>query len=136
MKLDPQLIQQIFTIVLIPLLGILTRFVVVYLSAKCDELQSRTDNEKAKKYMSMITDTITRCVITTNQTYVDALKEQGAFDEAAQKTAFQKTLNAVLAILTDDTKNYIKEITDDMEEYLIQLIESEVNKNKLVVASE
>jgi len=131
--MSPELIQQIFTLVLIPLAGILVRFLVVFLEAKCTELQSRTDNEKAKKYMSMITDTITRCVITTNQTYVDALKEQGEFDEAAQKIAFQKTLNAVMSILTEDTKHYIEEITSDMQEYLIQLIESEVNKNKLVV---
>ena len=133
MKLDPELIKQIFTLILIPLAGILTRFIVVYLNAKCEELSSRTDNEVAKKYMSMIIDTITRCVITTNQTYVDALKEKGEFDEAAQKVAFEKTLNAVLSILTEETKDYIKSITDDMQEYLIQLIESEVSKNKLIV---
>jgi hypothetical protein len=36
----------------------------------------------------MATDTITNCVIATNQTYVNSLKEQGKFDEAAQKEAF------------------------------------------------
>ena len=74
----------------------------------------------------MVTDTITNCVVATNQTYVNALKEQGKFDEEAQKVAFQKTLQAVLTILSTDAKNYIQEVFGDIDTYLNQLIEAEV----------
>jgi hypothetical protein len=78
----------------------------------------------------MIFDTITKCVIATNQTYVNSLKEQNAFDAEAQKTAFNKTMNAVLEILSEDAKQYIIETTGDLNTYLTNLIEAEVNKNR------
>ena len=129
--MSPELMTQLFELVLIPLAIALTKYIVDFLSAKRDEAKSKTDSEIAKKYLDMITDTITRCVIATNQTYVDTLKKQGAFDEKAQEIAFSKTLLSVQAILSDDAKDYIKELTGDLDTYLTQLIEAEVAKNKL-----
>lgn len=130
-----ELIQQIFELCIIPLLGILTKFVISYLQAKSGELQTKTDNEIAQKYISMITNTIINCVIATNQTYVEALKKQGKFDKEAQEVAFQKTLTAVLATLSNDAKNYIIQTSGDLNTYLTQLIEAQVNTNKVVVTA-
>lgn len=126
----PEIIIQIFQLCIIPLLGILTKYLVDYLNARRDELNAKTENETAQKYTNMIFDTITKCVIATNQTYVNSLKEQNAFDAEAQKTAFNKTMNAVLEILSEDAKQYIIETTGDLNTYLTNLIEAEVNKNR------
>lgn len=126
----PEIIIQIFQLCIIPLLGILTKYLVDYLNAGRDELNAKTENETAQKYTTMIFDTITKCVIATNQTYVNSLKEQNAFDAEAQKTAFNKTMNAVLGILSEDAKQYIIETTGDLNTYLTNLIEAEVNKNR------
>ena len=126
----PEIIIQIFQLCIIPLLGILTKYLVDYLNVKRDELNAKTENETAEKYTTMIFDTITKCVIATNQTYVNSLKEQNAFDAEAQKTAFNKTMNAVLEILSEDAKQYIIETTGDLNTYLTNLIEAEVNKNR------
>lgn len=126
----PEIIIQIFQLCIIPLLGILTKYLVDYLNARRDELNAKTENETAEKYTTMIFDTITKCVIATNQTYVNSLKEQNAFDAEAQKTAFNKTMNAVLEILSEDAKQYIIETTGDLNTYLTNLIEAEVNKNR------
>lgn len=126
----PEIIIQIFQLCIIPLLGILTKYLVDYLNARRDELNTKTENETAQKYTTMIFDTITKCVIATNQTYVNSLKEQNAFDAEAQKTAFNKTMNAVLGILSEDAKQYIIETTGDLNTYLTNLIEAEVNKNR------
>lgn len=128
-----ELITQIFQICVIPLLGILTKFVIDFLTAQRDKLNADTESEIAKKYTSMIFDTVTRCVIATNQTYVDALKKEGKFDAEAQKVAFNKTMQAVLAVLSDDAKQYIQEATGDVNTYLTQLIESLVNEKKTEV---
>jgi len=37
--------------------------------------------EKVNKYVKMLSDIITKCVIATNQTYVETLKKQGKFDQ-------------------------------------------------------
>lgn len=112
------------------LLAILTGYVVQFIRTKIKELNIKTDNELIKKYNAMIAETIYNCVIATNQTYVETLKKQGKFDKEAQKIAFDNTYNAVLNILTEDTKKYIAETFGDLTVYLTQQIEAIVNKNK------
>ena len=126
----PEIVIQIIQVCVIPLLGILTKYLVDYLTAKRDEINSKTDNETAQKYTNMIYQTVVDCVIATNQTYVDSLKKSGSFNEAAQKEAFNRTMNAIMTILSDDAKEYITEATGDLNTYLTQLIEAEVNKRK------
>ena len=60
--------------------------------------------------------------------------EQNAFDKEAQEIAFNKTLNAVMAILSEDAKAYIRETSGDLTFYLTQQIEIKVNKTKNSIA--
>ncbi len=78
----------------------------------------------------MLSDTITNCVIATNQTYVDNLKDKNAFDEEAQKVAFEKTYQAIMKTLNDEAYKYLEEIYGDLEEYIKTKIESEVKTQK------
>ena len=126
----PEIVIQIIQVCVIPLLGILTKYLVDYLTTKRNEINSKTDNETAQKYTNMIYQTVVDCVIATNQTYVDSLKKSGSFDEAAQKEAFNRTMNAIMTILSDDAKEYITEATGDLNTYLTQLIEAEVARQK------
>ena len=125
--MDQNLINQLFQVCLIPMLGALTTFIVIWIKAKSAELQKKTNSDILNKYVQMATDTITNCVIATNQTYVNSLKEQGKFDEAAQKEAFQRTYQAVLLILSDDAKEYLNNAFGDLNKYLQEKIEATVN---------
>lgn len=126
------LLQDILEVCIIPLLGVLTAYLVNYIKAKSLELTNKTDSEMADKYIQMLTQTITDCVIATNQTYVEALKKQEAFTGEAQKEAFQKTYNAVMLVLTDDAKEYLAEAYGDLTAYITMKIEAEVNKSKII----
>lgn len=126
------LLQDILEVCIIPLLGVLTAYLVNYIKAKSIELTNKTDSEMADKYIQMLTQTITDCVIATNQTYVEALKEQEAFTKEAQKEAFQKTYDAVMLVLTDDAKEYLAEAYGDLTAYITMKIEAEVNKSKII----
>lgn len=128
--MDTEIITQIFELCIIPLLAILTKYIIKFVQAKTNKLHASTDNEIAKKYMGMIAETIVSCVTATNQTYVETLKTQGKFDETAQKVAFETTLDAVVKVLSDDAKDYIKETTNDLDTYLTELIEAAVNNAK------
>ena len=125
-----ELIKQIFEICLFPLLGILTTFAIMFISKKAQELKVKTDNELYDKYIDMLEQTIINCVIATNQTYVDTLKAEGKFDGEAQKIAFQKTYDSVMAILSENTKTYLNEAIGDLQTYIINQIEAQVNLNK------
>ena len=124
------LLTQIFEVCIIPLLGILTTYIVKYIQVKSAEITEKTDNAIVDKYTVMLADTITACVLATNQTYVEALKKQGKFDAEAQKVAFNMTLNAVMEILSDDAKKYLSEAFGDLNSYITSQIEASVNVNK------
>ena len=128
--MNPELINQLFEIVIIPLLGALTIYAVKWINAKTKKISKETDNETLNKYLKMLSETITKCVIATNQTYVETLKKQGKFDEEAQKIAFQKTYEAVIAIINDDAVEYLTAEVGDFETFLMESIEAEVNENK------
>ena len=126
------LLYEILQVCVIPLLGVLTAYIVKFINVKSGEIQNKVENDLADKYIAMVTDTISACVIATNQTYVEALKKQNAFTAEAQKEAFQLTYNAVMAILTDDAKDYLAEIYGDVAAYITNKIEAEVNISKIV----
>ena len=52
-------------VVVIPLLGILTAYVVKIVNAKLEEVSASRKNELEKKYIDMLNDTISDCVIAT-----------------------------------------------------------------------
>lgn len=123
-------IPVLFQVCIIPLLGVLTTFFVKWVNAKSAEIQTNIDDATLNKYLQMLTETITDCVIATNQTYVESLKAQGKFDEAAQKEAFRLTSMSVIAILTDDAKEYLTTAVGDLEVFITKKIEAEVNNRK------
>ena len=124
------MLELIFKLYIVPLLVILTTYFFIFVKSKAKELAEKSDNELAAKYINMLTQNITDCVIATNQTYVEALKDKDAFTADAQKAAFNKTYNAVLAILSDDAKEYLTNAFGDLEAYIKSKIEAEVNMNK------
>lgn len=126
------LAYEILQVCVIPLLGVLTAYTIKFINFKSLEIQNQVDNDLADKYIAMITDTISACVMATNQTYVEVLKKQNAFTAEAQKEAFNLTYNAVMAILTDDAKDYLAEIYGDVSAYITNKIEAEVNINKII----
>ena len=128
--MSQDLINQIFQLCIIPLLGVLTGFFVKWINAKSKEIQTNNDDALGNKYIQMLTDTITTCVIATNQTYVEALKQQGKFDTEAQKEAFKRTTEAVLEVLSEDAKKYLTEVYGDLYRYIDEKVEATVNKAK------
>lgn len=125
-----EILYKIFEVCLIPLLGLLTTYFIKWLKAKANEINGKIDNSTTEKYINMVAQTITDCVIATNQTYVDSLKKQGSFDAEAQKNAFQKTYEAVMAVLSEDAKEYLTALYGDVTVYLTARIEAEVNLQK------
>ena len=128
-----EMLAEIFEVCIIPLLGVLTAYFVKFINAKSEELATKSKNETERKYINMLNDTITDCVIATTQTYVDSLKKQDAFDADAQKMAFTMTYTAVMNLLTEEATEYLNEAVGDLNLYITQKIEAEVNLNKTII---
>ena len=124
------ILTQIFEVCIIPLLGLLTAWLISFINTKRKQLVDKSKNDTMDKYINMLADTITNCVIATNQTYVENLKKDKMFTAEAQKEAFTMTYNAVMAILTDEAKDYLTKAYGDLSAYITQRIEAEVSLNK------
>lgn len=125
-----EILNQIFQLVLVPLLGILTTWFVKWINSKIENQKVTTENELYRKYLTMFQDTVERSVTMTNQTYVDALKNKNAFTAEAQKEAFEMTYKQVISLMTDEAKNYLSNVVGDFDEFTKMYIESIVNGKK------
>lgn len=125
-----ELVSEIFDLCVIPLLIVLTRYLINFIHVKANEIKAKTEIDTQKKYIEMIENTIITCVQATNQTYVESLKKQGKFDKEAQIEAFKSTYDSVMKILSEDAIEYINSTTGDVGTYLTELIEAKVNEAK------
>ncbi len=125
-----EILQPALQMILTAIVGLLASMAVAAINAKRKEILDRIQDERAKKYVELISDTIVKCVMATNQTYVEEMKDKDLFDEEAHKEAFKKTYDAVLDILNGDAVQYIENVYGDVQGYLTNAIEAEVNAQK------
>ena len=71
------------------------------------------NNKFAQTCLQNAANAVFNAVQYVNQTYVDALKEQDKFDEAAQRIAYNRALAAAKKALTQETITFIKETFGD-----------------------
>lgn len=124
------IINQLFEVCLIPMLGMLTTYAVKLIKAKMEEARSKTDSALADKYLSMLETTVIDCIKATNQTYVNALKEKDAFDANAQKEALARTTEAVFTVLSDEAKECLRSAVGDLEVLVNEKIEANISNVK------
>lgn len=125
-----EIITQLFNLIIFPLLTIGGIYLITLIKAKFQQIKLEKNDDLYTKYLTMLENTITSCVLATTQTYVDSLKQQGKFDVEAQKEAFRRTYSNVLTILTEDAKQYLTAVFGDLETYITAKIEAEVNRTK------
>ena len=127
-----EILNTIFNVAIILLLLAGSAYLVSLIHAKTKQIKDKTESDTADKYLGMLEDTITKAVIATTQTYVESLKGKNAFDEDAQKEAFTRTYNAVIATLTEDAYTYLTTVVGDLDAFITTRIEYNVKTTKKV----
>lgn len=125
-----QILTDICNVCLVPILAVVSGYIIALVKKKTFEINENITDEKLQSYIYMLGETISNCVIATNQTYVSALKDKNMFDEEAQKEAFRMTYEAVNSILTDEARKYLALAYKDLDSYITEKIESKVNTLK------
>ena len=116
-------ISTILTGVLIPILPIITAYLVALLKKKVSEIEGKAKNENVDKYMGIVENVIETCVAAVSQTYVDALKQDGKFDDAAQSEAFETCKQKILSILSNNIKATLTDAYGDLNAFIDAKIE-------------
>lgn len=108
----------------------LSVFLIKYIRIKSEELKVKTKDDTYNKYLDDISDIIQQVVLAVSQTYVDTLKSKNAFTEEKQVEAFNKAKSQILLLLTEESKDIIKEVYGDLDSWLDTRIEAEVKIQK------
>lgn len=126
----PQQLQDILWTLLLSLLDVGIAFVIYGIRVYAKRLREKAANELESKYIYMLEDTVTKCVLATQQTYVANLKKENIFNKEAQEQAFKMCFDNVIKMLSQDAYIYIENLTGDADNYITQLIEAEVLEQK------
>lgn len=125
-----EVLEILMTVVIIPAIPIIVNHAVKAFKEWSANKAVQTESETIAHYLMDITDTISAAVLCTTQTYVEALKAQGKFDEEAQKIAFEKTKVAVMTLLAEDAKEFLAQMYGDVDLWIDTKIEQIVNLQK------
>mgnify|MGYP006991787048 CR=1 FL=1 len=129
-----ELLSDLLLAVVAAAVPVLTAFAVAFIKQAAANIVAKTEDTKIQGYITEISEAVSAAVAATSQTYVDALKQAGEFDLAAQKEAAQKALTACIATISPAAQTFIESVYGDLTEYLNTKIEAEVRKQKIAVA--
>ena len=116
--------------ILVPIIGILTKAAIDWMKAKTEIAKTQVESEVLKAYLDEFSSFAAKAVETTNQTYVEALKDKNAFDADAQKEAFNMTKDALLKLFNEEKVDFVRNAVNDFDNYINVLIESSVKASK------
>lgn len=87
-------------------------------------LNTKIKDKKLATFLTKITTIVTDAVMSVFQSFVQTLKDNGKFDEAAQKEAKEKAMTIITGQLTDDMKTFITENYGNIQTWISEKIES------------
>lgn len=125
-----EFLTNLLTAVITAAIPVVSAFLITLINRARDKATAQTDDIKQQGYIKEIADAISAAVAATSQTYVDALKKNGAFTVEAQKEAANKALTACLASISPAAQAFIEAAYGDIKDYLTTKIEAEVRKQK------
>ena len=119
-----EFLTNLLTAVITAAIPVVSAFLITLINRAKDKATAQTDDIKQQGYIKEIADAISAAVAATSQTYVDALKKNGAFTVEAQKEAANKALTACLASISPAAQAFIEAAYGDIKEYLTTKIEA------------
>ncbi len=128
--ISSEMLNSIFTIIVIPLIGILSKYATAFFKEKAEESRQYTQNNRLRRYIDIAEDALETAVSVVSQTYVDSLKKEGGFDINAQEKAFSLAKEKAVGIMGSNVKRALECVYEDMDIWIDSKIEYYVNKKK------
>jgi len=122
---------QLLQAVIIAAVPTVTVYLCSFLKKKKEEIRQSMTSETQKRLLDEAMEAVTTAVIKTNQTYVDTLKNKGAFSIENQKTAFEKSFQTASEIMSEEAKAFISATYGYFDKWLSARIEATVNTVKV-----
>ncbi len=128
--LTPETISTVMSLCVIPILGIVAKFIIMFLKSKTTELEQKISNEELLKYIKLAEDAVETAVVSVNQTFVDNMKKEGAFDLESAGRSFDLAKHKAITIMGTTVKKALTGVYSDLDGWLDSKIEFYVRQNK------
>lgn len=133
--LTPEVTAILITVVLLPFIATITRYVTKLLCTMVDELQKRIQNDKINHYIDHAEDAITTAVDSVTQTFVSSMKSKGIFTKEAALEAFNMAKNQAIQMIGTDARLAITEANGDLDIWIKNKIEAYIKNEKDILAN-
>ena len=133
--MDQELLIQVLTALVIPILPAIAAFVIKFISVKMDAIKAQTQQDKIDQYIDILNDTVADVVISLNQTTVDSLKAAAADNKLTEEEIEEisnKAIDAVYLILGRQGRELLQTVFDDLDALIAAKIERAVVEVKEV----
>lgn len=128
--LTPETISTVMSLCVIPILGVVAKFIIMFLKSKTTELEQKISNEALLKYIKLAEDAVETAVVSVNQTFVDNMKKEGAFDLESAGRSFDLAKHKAITIMGTTVKKALTDVYSDLDGWLDSKIEFYVRQNK------
>lgn len=115
---------EVLNILLTALSIVITSLVSWAVALLISWMNGKIKDAKVAKWLTEITMIITNAVQNVFQSFVQTLKEQGNFDEEAQKIARERAMTIIKSQLRDELLNYISSNYGDVDAWINNQIET------------
>lgn len=119
--------NQVLTEVLVSVLSTLLLALLTFVGTKLTKLiDAKVKDTKGNTLLKEATNVVLSAVRATFQTYVESLKNTGAFTSEAQLEALNKAKATIFSQLSNEVKDYITNNYGDLNEWITTQIESSI----------
>lgn len=123
-------LDTLFKVVIIPAIPVVLYYIRAWVVSIVEKKTADMKSERQRTLINSAVKSVFAVVDATSQTYVDNIKNEGLFDEAAQKKAFDMAKSEALRLITIESHNAIKEAYGNVDIWLNNTIEQFVAAKK------
>lgn len=123
-----QILMLIITTVLVPLLSWGVSVLIKLADAKIALIKNATVQQAFVAARQELASAVTAAVAETQQTFVEAIKDEGQFDKVAAKQAFDKSYSRVIEIMSNSGMAVLEEATGALNKLITAEIEKAVRE--------
>lgn len=125
-----EILKEVILFVLTSMITIVSGCVTRLLTIKINEISCKVKDSRKAEFLGWVNNVIVQCVDTTTQTYIDTLRKNGKFDENAHKEAFDRTMNNISTILSEQDMATLGGYVGDASTWITTSIESYIKSSK------
>ena len=124
------ILEDLGNVLVIALFPFVAKYFISFLQKAKENLAERIKNDKVEATVLKVLGIVENAVEATNQTFVSEVKKNGGLTEDNKKEAYDKTVDTVKTLLTNDVIDLIVEEYGDLDVYLDTLMEKIVREKK------